>query len=182
MSRFRFALAVCALLLAAAPARAELIFESGDAGNSLSSAQVIKSTDPVDIVRGMLSRADDVDVFQFTLEKAVIGITSFSARTTNIGDDGFVHNPLLHFYDGAGNLLLSGKSIDLGTQPGAYFLAISSGASVPKGSSGSFDNFGEYRIVVTRNVPEPGSLTLLALGAAALTGYTRWRRGTPAVA
>ncbi|MCI0455895.1 MAG: PEP-CTERM sorting domain-containing protein [Gemmataceae bacterium] len=191
MSRFRFAPAVCALLLAAAPARAELIFESGDAGSFPSSAQVIKSTDPLHIVRGMLSHLNDVDVFQFTQPSGWL-----TAGTPSGSEFGFAQGPTLHLFNGAGKHLSSGFSIiGMKLPADTYYLAITSRFNAPNGdplspstgwkgsSGGGVRDYGEYRIVVARDLPEPGSLTLLALGAAGLAGYARWRRSaTPAAA
>jgi Ca2+-binding RTX toxin-like protein len=160
--------------LAANPATSVPVAESGDAGQTLTSAQVIPGgSGQLDAITGVISSNNDVDIFQISLAG-----DSFSAST--VGGASF--DTQLFLFDSSGVLLAQNDDSEGTLQStisssslaaGDYFLAISSFNNDPSGTppifEGSGNSTGSYRIDVT-GVQAP--LASYSLGASPVSSGT----------
>jgi hypothetical protein len=150
------------------------VAESGDAGQTLTSAQVIPGgSGQLDAITGAISSDNDVDIFQISLAG-----DSFSAST--VGGASF--DTQLFLFDSSGVLIAENDDSEGTLQStisssslaaGDYFLAISSFNNDPSGTppifEGSGGSTGSYRIDVT-GVQAP--LASYSLGASPVSSGT----------
>jgi hypothetical protein len=149
-------------------AQAATFTESGDAGQTLNTAQNVGGG--INVIQGNIFFPNDADLFSFSW-----GGGLFNATT--VGGANF--DTILQLFDFSGTLLTQnddsqgtlGSTLNQFLDAGNYFLGISSFAnfasSGPTYSNNGFSS-GSYSISLsqpTSSVPEPGSvLGLLALG------------------
>ena len=159
--------------LAANPSTSGSVAESGDAGQTLTSAQVIPGgSGQLDAITGAISSSDDVDIFQISLAGG-----SFSAST--VGGASF--DTQLFLFDSTGVLLaenddFSGVQSQISTSldAGNYYLAISSFNNDPSGTPPIFEgnggSTGSYSIELTGVQAPPASYSLGASPVSSGTG------------
>ncbi|MFE1745160.1 DVUA0089 family protein [Coleofasciculus sp. H7-2] len=171
LKKLSIATAGAALLLGiGGTAQAATFTESGDAGQTLNTAQNVGGG--IDVIQGTISPRNDADLFSFSW-----GGGLFNATT--VGGANF--DTILQLFDFSGTLLAQnddsqltlGSTLNEFLDAGNYFLGISSFANFATsgpiyGSVGVGSSSGSYSISLnqpTSSVPEPGSvLGLLALG------------------
>ncbi len=155
-------------------AQAATFFESGDAGQTLNTAQNVGSY--INVIQGAISSSNDADLFSFSW-----GGGLFNATTVG----GAFFDTILQLFNSSGTLLAQNddtfiaylsyslqSTLNQNLDAGQYFLGISSFANFASsgpsyGNNGS--DTGSYSISLnqpTSSVPEPGSV----LGLLALSG------------
>lgn len=159
--------------LVASPQSSPTVIENGDAGQSLSDAQVITSgSSSLDFINGVISSVNDVDLYQISLRSE-----EFSASTVNGAD----FDTQLFLFDQNGNLVKENDDLNIDIRQstlsagslaaGTYFLGVSSFDSDPVGSPlNSFTNEGEssgdYRLSLNGvSVAPPENAGAFSLGA-----------------
>jgi hypothetical protein len=187
----------CALaLVAASPAAATPVFESGDAGDSLATAQVLNGT--VTSISGSLGTlrygSDDIDMYKF-----FIGDTANFAVTVD-ADLSRNNDAQMFLFDSLGHLVLSSDDTSYynllpkfaagslaGKAAGDYYLAFDLYNTDPKFTNGVLSGWdhdprpmqtGDYTLTLKGTagaVPEPATWAMMLVGFGAV-GFAMRRR------
>ncbi|MBD1889159.1 DVUA0089 family protein [Coleofasciculus sp. FACHB-SPT9] len=173
-------------------AQAATFFESGDAGQTLNTAQNVG--EGINVIQGTISPSNDADLFSFSWSGGL-----FNATTVG----GAIFDTILQLFDSSGTLLaqnddtffapiypsfLFQSTLNEVLDAGNYFLGISSFSNFAS-SGPTYNNNGEssgsYSISLnqpTSSVPEPGSvlglLVLSGLGAGSVLNRKHQQKAT----
>jgi hypothetical protein len=181
-------LSLSALILAGI-GQATVISESGDAGDSRSTAQVIATISAGDSIHGTISSESDADVFKLTLPAGSFGATT-------VTNPGTLPDTILFLFDSTGALVTLNddsaggtlSTISANLTAGTYYLGVSAFDKFPlniNSLDAGWDDRGFYSGTYTitlrgdisaSSVPEPDTMLLSIAGLASIAFARRFSR------